>query len=335
MSPPAEHSATILVVDDEPSITVALSTSLRRIGYTCVTASSGQEALKRLSIDRPDLVISDVRMPGMTGFDVLRETKSRDADVQFVIMTAYSELEFAIEALRHDADDYLLKPFDLTDLRHTVARALEHRRLLLESRAFREALSGPGDASRGEVCLDALTALATAVETRDGYDAGHVKRLVDSSMHLGRQLGLSDRHLRGLRLGAILHDVGKLAVPESILSRSGTLSDEDRERLRGHSVAGESILRHLPLAGAALAIVRHHHERWDGSGYPDALAGEDIPLGARIVAVADAFEAMTHDRPYRRQRTRAAAVAEIRQAAAAQFDPRVAEAFLQVVDRQS
>lgn len=333
----AEGSARVLVVDDEPSITVALSTSLRRHGYECITASSADEALKRLRIDEPDLVISDVRMPGMTGLELLKRAKSRDPDTQFIVMTAYSEIEFAVEALRNQADDYLLKPFDLTELAHTVSRALEHRRLVRENRAFRERDSRDrgSDRSRRRAACSTLASITRRVEIRDGYDPLHIDRIVRGCLEIGRELGLDPETLATLELAATCHDIGKLSVPESILCKSDPLTAEERARIEEHADAGARWLEAADGMQGAACSVRHHHEAWDGSGYPDGLRAERIPSAARILSVVDAFEAMTHDRPYRPGRPAEDAVAEMQRLAGTRYDPEIVRIFETVRGRLS
>lgn len=334
-SGPGRRGARILVVDDEPAITVALSRKLRREGHECVTAGSAEEALRRLSGERPDLVVSDVRMPGMTGLELLQETKRQDPDTQFIIMTGYSEIGFAVEALRRNADDYLLKPFDLAELDHTIARALEHRRLLRENRAFREAVgpAEPGASADGAggwpSHLEQLSAVAGVVETRDGYNRAHPARVMRYACAIAEAVGIEGAELRAVQLGALLHDIGKMAVPEHILNRTGSLKEDGWARVREHPAAGARWLDGVDGLSEARRVLLYHHERWDGDGYPAGLGGEEIPLAARIVAVADAYDAMNSDRPYRPSLGRERAMAELRAGASVQFDGELVEAFLE------
>lgn len=318
-------------MDDEPSITLALSTKLKRDGYVCETASSGEQALERFRRDAFDLVVTDVRMPGMTGIDLLKHVKAADPEVQVIVMTAYAEVNFAVEALRLNADDYLLKPFDIDELSHSVSRALEHRRLLRENRAYREHLEQrvQEQAERIEkMFLEGLVALASAIEARDPYTGGHLEQVTELALAVGTELGLPPEQMRALWLAALFHDVGKLAIPDSILNKPGKLTAEEYELMKTHVERGLKIIEGVSYLEPAVPGILHHHERWDGAGYPNGLQEEEISLEGRILAVVDAFDAMLGDRPYRKGRSPEAAVEELQRCAASQFDPTVVEAFL-------
>lgn len=324
-------TAKILVVDDEPAITVALAKRLRRDGYECVTAGSGDEALQRLATDDLDLVVTDIRMPGMSGIQLLKEIKRRDADIQVIMMTAYTDIDFAIEALRNRADDYLLKPFNLTELGHCVGRALEHRRLLLERRTYQAATREAG--LEGSTYVErqhrqGIAALAGAIESRDQQSAGHLERVVQYALATGTELGLAAEKHRDLWLGAVLHDVGMIAVPEVVINKPGPLTPEEWRLVREHPLVGSRLVQGVPSLEPARPGILHHHERWDGSGYPAGLKGDEISLEGRVLAVADAFAAMLSERPYRKALSEAEAVDEVKRSAGRQFERRVVRAFL-------
>lgn len=330
-------AARILIVDDEPAITVALAKKLRREGYECLTACSGEEALRRLATDELDLVVTDVRMPGMSGIELLQEVKRRDSDIQVIMMTAYTDIGFAVEALRHKADDYLLKPFNLAELSHSVARSLEHRRLRRENRAYQEAMgkdAGDGAAIVERHCRQGIAALASAIESRrqEGPERlGFVSRVAVST---GGKLGLSSAALKNLWLGAILRDVGMLVVPETVLNKPGPLDEEEWKLVRRHPLAGASLIEAVSYLEPARPGVLHHHERWDGSGYPAGLQGGEISLEGCILGLADAFVAMQAERSYRGPMSEAQALAEIDRCAGTRFDRRVVEAFHTVRDAE-
>jgi putative two-component system response regulator len=303
-------AAKILVVDDEPAITVALAKKLRREGYDCLTASSGEEALRRLATDEFDLVVTDVRMPGMSGIELLQEIKRRDAEIQVIMMTAYTDIGFAVEALRHKADDYLLKPFNLAELSHSVARSLEHRRLLRENRAFQE-----------------LAVLSAAAESRVRKVPGHLALIARVATATGSRLGLSGEALKNVWLSAILRDVGMLAVPEAILNKPGPLNQGEWRLVKQHPLLGARLIEGIPYLEPARPGVLHHHEHWDGSGYPSGLAGGEISLEGCILGLADAFAAMQTSWPYKQAVSEADALVEIDRCAGTQFDSRVVHAF--------
>jgi putative two-component system response regulator len=325
-----ESTARILVVDDEPAITVALAKKLRREGYDCLTASSGEEALRRLATAELDLVVTDVRMPGMSGIELLQEIKRRDNDIQVVMMTAYTDIGFAVEALRHKADDYLLKPFNLAELSHSVSRSLEHRRLLRENRAFQEAIrKDPGGAAPAieKHGRQALAVLSWAIETRGLQSPDHLGRVARIAVTTGDRLGLSGDGLKNLWLSAVLRDVGMLRVSESILTKPGPLDEEEWEVVRSHPLVGARLIDGIPYLESARPGLLQHHERWDGSGYPSGLAGGEIALEGCILGLADAYAAMLSDRPYRKALSEGEAVAEVDRCAGHQFDRRVVQAF--------
>jgi len=329
--------AKVLVVDDEPAITVALAKRLRRDGYECVTAGSGEEALKRLATEELDLVITDVRMPGMSGIELLKEIKRRDADIQVIMMTAYSDIDFAIEALRHKADDYLLKPFNLTELSHCVERALEHRRLVRESRELQKAAAGEvgpeGLATMERHYRQGIAALAGAIESRDQYTAGHLENVARYALTTGVELGLAAEKRRKLWLGAVLHDVGMVAVPEGVINKKGPLTPEEWGLVREHPLVGDRIVQGVPYLAPARPCILQHHERWNGSGYPAGLKGDEISLEGCVLAVADAFAAMLSERPYRKGLSEGDALDEVKRSAGQQFERRVVRAFLAAHDR--
>lgn len=307
------RGARILIVDDEPAITLALSKRLRREGYECITAGSAGEALKRLAAFHPHLVVSDVRMPGISGLELLKDVKEIDPRTRVILITAYSDIDFVIEALRHDADDYLLKPFNLKEFTASVRRALER-----EARSH----TALGKTQPG------IVALARAIEGRDRYAAGHIERVAMSARTTGARLGLDDTALRDLWLAALLHDVGKLSVPETTLNKVGPLAEEEMAILRGYPVEGARIVAGVLELDAARTGILHHRERWDGTGYPEGLASENISLAGRIIGVAEDYDAMCHDRAYRKALDGAELANELEAGRSSRYGPDVMDAFL-------
>lgn len=322
--------ARILIADDEPAVARGVARALRGAGHDCEVATSLEEARQRIGEQPFDAVITDVRFPGGSGLDLVRAIKSERPDVQVLVMTAYADVKTAIEALRLSADDYLLKPFELGDLTHSVERALQHRWLILENRAYREQLEARvlEQARRIErLYLASVHALVEALEAKDPHTRGHSERVTRYAAAIARaRRDLDEARIERLTLGARLHDIGKIGTREHVLSKPGPLSAEELGHIHEHPLIGVRILSPVIGDGEVLEVVRSHHERWDGTGYPDALAGTDIPLLARIVAVADTLDALTSSRAYRAARTWDQAMDEIRRGAGTHFDPEVVEA---------
>jgi len=336
---PSEVRSRILIVDDEREITEILS-DLLSADHDCERVGSAEEALERLQAKEFELVISDITMPGMSGLDMIPHVKARAPHTVVVMISGMQTVESAIGALRLGAFDYLMKPFDLRQVEAVVKRALEHRELivakqryenhleeLVEQRtaALDRALDSLEDAYRST-----LKALTAALETRDSETHGHSERVVSYSLRLGREYGLNSDQMKALEFGSLLHDIGKIGVPDSILRKPAKLTEDEWVRMREHPMHGKQILRGIEFLEGAARVVAQHHEKWDGSGYPLGLRTEDIDLCARIFAVADAFDAITSDRVYRRGKSYEAAAQELDDWAGRQFDPKVVEAFHRV-----
>jgi len=326
-----------LIVDDEPRLRQVLMHLMRGDGFHCVEAANGEEALAMLERHPVSLVLSDLRMPQMDGLELLRQTRARWPDVAVVMITAVADVDVAVSCLAIGAMDYLTKPFHLEEVRARVGQALEKRRLVLENRDYQQSLQTrvAQQARRlEELFLASIQSLAEALEVKDPYTRGHSVRVSDYSVIIARELGLDDEMLRQVELGGHVHDIGKIGVREEVLNKPGKLTDAEYEHIMSHPVVGWRIL--APLLSetpAALNIVRSHHERYDGRGMPDRLAGSQIPLEARIVAAADAFDAMTSDRPYRPDGLSVSdAVREIVRCSGSQFDPTVVAALVRATD---
>jgi len=329
----------ILIVDDEPEITAILS-DLFYGKYDCTTAGSAEDALTRLAGTSYELVVSDITMPGMSGLDMIPHVKSNSPNTVVVMISGMQTVESAIEALRLGAFDYVMKPFDLRQVEAVVARALEHQDLIVAKQRYEDhleelveqrtaeldqALNSLEDAYRST-----LKALTAALETRDLETHGHSERVVSYSMRLGREYGLDNERLKALEFGSLLHDIGKIGVPDLILRKPAKLTSEEWVLMREHPVHGQQILRGIKFLEGAARVVAQHHEKWDGSGYPLGLSAEDIDICARIFSVADAFDAITSDRVYRKGKPYQAAAQELDEWAGKQFDPKVVEAFHRV-----
>ncbi|HYD51948.1 MAG TPA: HD domain-containing phosphohydrolase [Gemmatimonadaceae bacterium] len=321
-----------LIVDDEPRLRQVLMHLMRGSGFECREAGNGEEALERLAERPAALIMSDLRMPRMDGIELLRRVRVAYPDTAVVMITAVSDVEVAVSCLAQGAMDYLTKPFHLDEVRARVAQVLEKRQLVLQNREYQEHLEEQVQRQARrleELFLASIQSLADALEVKDRYTRGHSVRVSRYSVAIARRLGISGELLRQIELGGHVHDIGKIGVREAVLNKPGPLTHEEYEHIMTHPMVGWRILS--PLLGdtpSALNVVRWHHERYDGKGVPDRLQGEQIPLEARIAAVADSLDAMTSGRPYRRGRSLDAALDELERCAGAQFDARVVEATL-------
>jgi response regulator RpfG family c-di-GMP phosphodiesterase len=325
----------VLVVDDDPAIRRVLVRVLGG-GYDLREATSGEEAEEMFAAAGADLVLSDLQMPGIGGMELLQRCKARDDTVAFILLTGAGSLENAIHALRLQADDYLLKPFNLEEVTLAVERALRHRALLRENRFYQRHLEDRVAEQARELedlFVDALLSLANAVEARDDYTGNHVGRVARRAVATGREMGLAGDELRHLWVGALLHDIGKIAVPDEILRKPARLTDAEYEVMKRHPEIGAAIMSRSAFLRPALPAVLHHQERWDGAGYPAGLRGEAISLQGRIIAVVDTFDAIVSSRPYRPGRPPEAALAEIERCSGTQFDPAVVAAFRRALEK--
>ena len=322
----------VLVADDDAAIRKALRIILER--YEVAEAADGAEALRLFEAEGADLVLSDLQMPGLGGLELLRRVKAADDTAGFIILTGAGTVENAVQALRLQADDYLVKPFNVDEVLLACERALEHRRLVRENRGYQEQLEQRVAEQAREIeglVVDALRSLATAIDTRDDYTGGHVERVARYAAATGRELGLAGDELRALWIGALLHDVGKIGVSDAILRKPGALTDDEYAQMKRHPEIGGKVMDSSSFLRPGLPAVLHHQEWWDGSGYPAGLRGDEISIQGRIVAVVDCYDAIVTSRPYRDASPTDAALAEIRSCAGTQFDPRVVDAFERAV----
>ena len=337
-------SERILVVDDEPYVRTVIAAMLEKAHYIPVLANNGLEAMERLQNDAPyDLVLSDIMMEGLDGMSLLDRVQELQPETQMVMVTAIHDVGVATSALRRGAYDYLLKPFEKEQLLATVRRALEHRKLAQQNSMYQTNLEQLV-AARTDMLRQAiadlersyditLEALGDALDLKDAETEGHSKRVTGYTVALSRAMGLSPTDIRTIARGAFLHDIGKMAIPDAILLKPGRLDVDERNVMRDHCARGYQILCKIPYLREAAEIVYCHQEHYDGSGYPRGLRGEEIPLGARIFAVADTLDAITSDRPYRKASSFTAARGEIQRCAGTQFDPHVVDVYLSMPDR--
>ncbi|MBI2343596.1 MAG: response regulator [Deltaproteobacteria bacterium] len=308
----------ILIVDDNKVNVELIRAQLKPFDYLLQAAYDGEEALAKIHRDPPDLILLDLMMPKVSGYEVCRAIK-HDEETQFIpviVITALQELDDKLKAIELGADDFLVKPFNKIELTTRI-------RSLLQIKALHD------DLERSE---DVLFSLVRAMEAKDPYTRGHSERVATAACRLGKTISLGDRDLEYLRRGALIHDIGKIGIGEAILKKPDKLTSEEMAEIRSHPQRGYEICFPLRSLRPVLPCIRSHHERWDGTGYPDGLAGDDIPLFGQLVAISDAFDAITTDRPYRKGRTREEAIGLLeRELESGQWNPTLLRAFLDLL----
>ncbi len=329
----------ILVVDDEDAIREIVCSMLAAANYKTRQASSGLKALAILDAGEEfELMLSDLMMADLDGIGLLERTKEGYPDMPVVMVTAVHDISVALAAIRNGAYDYLLKPFEREQLLATVRRALENRRLKMENRKYQTELESLVDARTEQLQKTmnnlersydiTLEALGDALDAKDAETEGHSRRVTAFTMAIAKAMGLARDQIAVIARGAFLHDIGKMAIPDAILNKPGKLDTDEITIMREHAYRGYLIVRKIPFLTEAAEIVYSHQEKYDGTGYPRGLKGKEIPLGARIFAVADTLDAMVNDRPYRAAQTLGAARKEIELFSGKQFDPEVVKVFL-------
>ena len=328
----------ILIVDDDSAVRDVIGVLLREEGYACTAVSSAQAALEAAAAAEFPLVISDVKMPGKDGMWLLERLRDGHPDTAVIMLTAFGDTEAAVECLRRGASDYLLKPPKVTDLIRAIERALARRRLELARQRYRKSLEKRVREKTAELSkalkdlettyASTLYALVTALDAREHETSDHSQRVVRYTLAIAKRIGLPERELPDISRGALMHDIGKIGIPDAILLKPAKLTAEEWTEMRKHPQIGYTILQSIPFLEIPAQIVLSHQERYDGGGYPRGLAADAIPVGARIFAIADTYDAMTTDRPYRRRLPGETARAEIARHRGTQFDARFADAFL-------
>jgi len=344
----------ILIVDDEEPVREVICEGLTSAGYDCSTASNYTEALDALRGGDFKLVLSDINMPGESGIQLLRAIKEYNDDLEVIMVTGVIDIDIAIHAMRLGASDYIAKPFNFEEMKIIIEKALEKRRLILENREYQlnlerkvqertaEIVARKKEIERlyGELSIafhqisetynETLESLIVALDARDSETRGHSKRVVEYTSLIAERMGIASGTIVNMRRGALLHDIGKIGIPDAILLKPGKLSDEEWVIMKKHPEIGYRMLSGIKFLEESMSIVLHHHERWDGSGYPSQLRGEAIPIGARIFAVVDTFDAMTSSRPYRKALTYEDVCGEVEKYQGIQFDPSISRLFLTI-----
>ena len=324
-------SSTILIVDDEYSGRETLQSVLEGEGYNLIMAENGLQAIEKAKSYLPDVILLDVMMPGMTGFEVCERIRSdpQVAEIPIIILTALDDRESLLTGLKSGADDFISKPFDRFELRARligITRLNRYHKLLDEREKLQKAHE------RLLAAYDATIAgWSHAMDLRDKETEGHSQRVTDLTLELAKAFGLTAEELVQIRYGALLHDMGKLGIPDSILLKPSKLTDEEWVTMRKHPQFAHDMLFPIEYLRAALDIPFCHHERWDGTGYPRGLKGNEIPLAARIFAVVDVWDALTSDRPYRPAWSKEDALNYIREQSGKHFDPQIVDAFFKMI----
>lgn len=338
---PNHPSATrVLAVDDEPSAAKLLSLILAAPTFRCTTACTAEEALVALQREPFDAVISDLQMPGLSGMELLLEVRHKHPHMAFLVTTGVDDVDVGVKAMRSGADDYLVKPLRESAVVASLENALSKRKLEQEVENYRQHLEEMvaertnqlrGALERVEQSYeDTLQSLGAAIDLRDNETEGHSQRVCRYSLEIARAMGWQDKQLGILARGAYLHDIGKLGVPDGILLKPGALTPEERKIMQRHALIGFDLVKDIPFLADATDVVLMHHERFDGTGYPQGLKGEAIPLSARIFAIADTLDAITSERPYQRASSFESAREIIRRLSGTAFDPQVVNVFLSI-----
>ncbi len=339
-----EDDRDILVVDDEPSVRDIVARGLGLSGYTCASAASSAEAISLMEAHPSALVISDISMPGQNGFWLLGQIKNRWPDTSVIMLTAIDETQSAVNCLTQGADDYLVKPINLKELAFSVSRALEKRRLILENKEYQRNLEILVEERTNDLRKTlqqlknsydmTLQALVASLDVREHQTGNHSQRVSMYAILLAKEMGTLGKDFGAISKGAMLHDIGKIGIPDSILLKPGKLTPEEWSLMRKHPEIGYNILKGIDFLESSLGVVLSHHERFDGKGYPRGLKGNDIPLEARIFSVVDTFDTMTTNRPYREAVSLERAFQEVTSCSGSQFDPDVVACFMRIPEQQ-
>jgi len=337
----SQQSATrVLIVDDEPAACKLLSLILAAPAFRCATTCTAEEAMVALQREPFDAIISDLQMPGLSGMELLTEVRHHHPHMAFLVTTGVDDVDVGVKAMRSGADDYLVKPLHESAVVASLENALQKRRLAQEVEHYRHHLEELVAARTDQLQAalqqiqqsyeDTLQALGAAIDLRDNETGGHSQRVCRYSLEIARAMGWQTKQLGTLARGAYLHDIGKLGVPDGILLKPGSLTPEERKIMQRHAQIGFDLVKDIPFLADATDVVLMHHERFDGTGYPQGLKGEDIPLSARIFAIADALDAITSERPYQRASPFESAREIISRLSGTAFDPQIVNVFLNI-----
>ncbi len=352
------NAPNVLIVDDEIGPRESLRMILKQ-NYNVFAADTGQSAIQMVQRAKMDVVTLDLKMPGISGIDALKEIRMIDPDVMAIIITGFGSLKSAIEAIRYGVFDYIPKPFNVPEILSIINRSVQQRRLNLRVKEFlakfgRDLFDETMSSSRfflqndgkeftdvrhddmspsdSQNYLEFAKVLAYTLEEKDSYTSGHSERVCYYSDFISNRLSLHPRERREIQIASYLHDIGKIGISDRFINKTGTLTSTDWAIIKQHTQKSIELLSPLKLSSNILSCIQHHHEHFDGTGYPDGLVGEHIPLGARILAISDSYDSMTSDRPYRRPLPNGEAKEELVKFAGTQFDPNLISTFLDVLN---
>ena len=335
---------TVLVVDDEEPIRNALRKYLKQQQFEVFAAGSADDALQQLRLHKVALMLSDIRMPGTSGVDLVPAALEIEPDLAILMLTAVNDATSAALCMQRGAMDYLTKPIELADLGRAVQRALKRREMLLENRHLNQWLKEEVTTRTAElhrqqhrmerISTATLEALVNALEAKDPYLRGHSARVADLSANIAMEIGLGDEEVERIRMAGRLHDLGKIGTRDAVVNKEGPLTAEEFEHVKQHVIIGAQILAPLVHLGNIVSMVKSHHERFDGTGYPDGLRGDEVPLGGRVIAAAEVYDALTTARPYQEKMTPEQAVERMADLSGTVLDPKVYDALVRIVARR-
>ncbi|MBI5184762.1 MAG: response regulator [Nitrospinae bacterium] len=329
---------TVLIVDDEVKITEVLGKFMNMEGYDVLVANNGNDALSLAKERYPEVVLLDMRMPGMGSIEVLKRLKKINEDCVVIIVSAVDDMDIALSVVKEGANEFIRKPVNLQELKLSIESNLEKRRLIIENRVYQKRLEEKVAEKTAELRgmylalkktnLEIVRALAEAIEAKDPYTRGHCHRVTQFSLKLGKEVGLSGEQLESLEYGGLLHDIGKIGIRGAVLNKDGKLTDEEYDHIKTHPAIGDRILENIDFLKEPRQIVKGHHERFDGKGYPNQLGKWQMDIMSQIVSIADAYDAMTSDRPYRKGMSRVRALEIMKENEGSQFNQELAEIFI-------
>jgi len=338
------EKASLLIVDNDVKDCEELTEYLREKGYQVASAFTYEDAIKIINDTPVDLVLSDLKIPGMKGIRLLRVIKEKNSLIEVIMMTTYATLEDVIECIRNGAADFIVKPFFLDFIEYSINRALKKQKRIIAGKKYQsflvkqvrdrtEALVEKNEAIK-DLYLHTIKALAFSLEARDKNTEDHSLRVTTYALELALRLKLTDKEREDIEIASLLHDIGRIGVSENILDKPEKLSEEEYKSVQKHPVIAEHILSPIKELKGVLTLIRHHHERFDGKGYPDGLKGDEIPLGARVLAVCDTYDAMLSSRPYRKAFSKTQAREEIKKNSGTQFDPEIVDMFMNILEKK-